>query len=73
MQDATISVLDALADALGTDTASLFMRDPRDPGGIWMILDLAYHGERRQIAEVAKPPLGYASQDKRRVTYVIFI
>lgn len=54
IQDAPISVFDQLADALGTDTASLFMRDPRDPEGIWSIWDRARPGERRQIAEVAK-------------------
>lgn len=47
-------MLERLADALGTDPASLLMRDPTDPDGIWSIWDQAKPGERRQIAEVAK-------------------
>lgn len=47
-------MLEHLADALGTDPASLLMRDPSDPEGMWSIWDQAKPGERRQIAEVAK-------------------
>lgn len=47
-------MLERLAEALGTDAASLLIRDPSDPDGIWSIWDQAKPGERRQIAEVAK-------------------
>jgi len=47
-------MLERLADALGADPASLLMRDPSDPEGMWSIWDQAKPGERRQIAEVAK-------------------
>lgn len=46
--------LEALAEALQTDVASLLMRDPTDPDGIWSIWDKAKPGQRRQIVEVAK-------------------
>lgn len=47
-------MLERLADALHTDPASLLMRDPSDPEGMWSIWDQAKPGERVQIAEVAK-------------------
>lgn len=47
-------LLEAIADALGTDAASLLMRDPDDPEGIWSIWERAKPGERRTIAEIAK-------------------
>jgi transcriptional regulator with XRE-family HTH domain len=47
-------LFDALAEALGTDKASLHMRDPSDPEGIWAIWDEASPLERRQIVELAK-------------------
>lgn len=46
-------MLERLAEALGTEPASLLMRDPSDPEGIWSIWDKAKPGTRRQIAEVA--------------------
>jgi transcriptional regulator with XRE-family HTH domain len=49
----TQDMLEALAEALGTDPASLLMRDPNDPDAIWSIWDQAKPGERRQIVEVA--------------------
>lgn len=48
------ALLEALADALATDTASLLIRDPRDPTGIWSIWDRANQGQRRQIVEIAE-------------------
>lgn len=50
----TQPTLEALADALQTDAASLLMRDPTDPEGIWSVWDQAKQGERRAIVELAK-------------------
>lgn len=47
-------MLERIADALGTEPASLLMRNPSDPEGIWTIWDRAQPGTRRQIAEVAE-------------------
>ena len=47
-------LLEAVANALQTDAASLLMRNPADPDGIWSIWDKAKSGERRQIVEIAK-------------------
>jgi transcriptional regulator with XRE-family HTH domain len=47
-------LLEAIADALQTEPASLLMRNPGDPEGIWSIWDQAKPGERRQIVEIAK-------------------
>lgn len=46
--------LEALADALNTDVASLLMRDPSDPDAIWSVWDHAKPGERQMIVEIAK-------------------
>lgn len=48
------TLLDLLADALQTDRASLLMRDPSDPEGIWSIWDALAPTERRQVVEIAK-------------------
>lgn len=47
-------MLERLASALGTEPASLLMRDPADPEGIWTIWDRARPGTKRQIAQVAE-------------------
>ncbi len=47
-------MLEAIAEALGTDPASLIMRNPLDPEGIWSVWDQAKPIERRQIVEIAK-------------------
>lgn len=47
-------LLDAIAEALGTDAPSLLIRDPGDPEGLWSIWDQARPGQRRQIVEIAK-------------------
>src|ERR1051326_3870459 len=47
-------LLEALADALQTEPASLLMRNPADPEGIWSVWEQAKPGERRQIVEIAK-------------------
>lgn len=46
--------LEAIADALQTDVASLLMRNPADPDAIWSIWDNAKPGERRLIVDLAK-------------------
>ena len=47
-------ILERLADALQTDPASLIMRDPSDPDGIWSIWDTLSIPERRQGIAVLK-------------------
>jgi len=53
-QGYTQDYLEALADALQTDRASLLMRDPLEPKGIWSIWENALPGQRRQIVEHSK-------------------
>lgn len=49
------AILEALAAELTAgDKASLLVRDPTDPEGIWTIWDAAKPGERRVIVELAK-------------------
>jgi transcriptional regulator with XRE-family HTH domain len=47
-------LLEAIAEALQTDPASLLVRNPQDPDGIWSIWDRAQPGERRMIVDIAK-------------------
>lgn len=47
-------VLEALADSLGTDPASLLIRDPTDASGIWTIWEKALPAERATITEHAE-------------------
>ena len=47
-------ILEAIAEALRTDVASLLMRDPSDPEAIWSVWDQAKPGERRIIVDLAK-------------------
>ena len=48
-------ILEAIADELtGGDVASLLMRDPSDPHGIWSIWDRAKPGERKMIVDIAE-------------------
>ena len=51
-QGYTQDFLEACAKALGTDVASLLMRNPEDPEAIWSIWDQAKPAERRQILRV---------------------
>jgi transcriptional regulator with XRE-family HTH domain len=53
-QPYTQDVLEALADALGTDPASLIMRNPDDPEAMWSLWDRAKQGERQLIEELAR-------------------
>jgi transcriptional regulator with XRE-family HTH domain len=51
-------LLEALAELFGTDPASLLMRDPTDPEGIWSIWDQAKPGTQRDmIVDLAKTVL----------------
>lgn len=50
----TQETLEAIADALQTDAASLIMRNPQDNDAIWSIWDHAKHGERQMITEIAR-------------------
>lgn len=51
-------LLEALSDLFGTDPASLLMRDPTDPDGIWSIWDKAKPGTQREmIVDLAKTVL----------------
>jgi transcriptional regulator with XRE-family HTH domain len=47
-------LLEAIAEALGTDPASLLMRNPEDPEGIWTLLDNAEPAARRQLIAIAQ-------------------
>lgn len=46
--------LELLSDALGTDPASLLMRNPEDEEAIWSLWEHASESERRQITDVVK-------------------
>lgn len=48
------ALLEAIAEALQTDTASLLIRNPQDPDGIWSIWDEAKPAERSMIVDIAK-------------------
>lgn len=54
LQPYSQELLEALADALQTEPASLLMRDPTEPDAIWSIWDQAKPGQRRAIVEHAK-------------------
>lgn len=53
-QPYTQDVLEALAEALQTDPASLLMRNPMDAEAIWSLWDKAKPGERRMIEDIAR-------------------
>lgn len=53
-QPYTQDVLEALAEALMTDPASLIMRNPEEPEAIWSIWDKAKQGERELIEQLAR-------------------
>jgi transcriptional regulator with XRE-family HTH domain len=50
----TQDVLEALAEALQTDPASLLMRDPTDDDAIWSIWERAEQGQRQVIEDLAR-------------------
>lgn len=53
-QPYTQDTLEALADALMTDPASLIMRNPSDPDAIWSLWERAKPGERKMIVDIAR-------------------
>lgn len=53
-QDYRQTLLELLAKELGTDPASLLMRDPSDPDAIWSVWDEAKPAVRRQLVEIGK-------------------
>lgn len=57
-QPYTQDFLEACAEALMTQPASLLMRNPKDEDAMWSIWDQAKPGERRQIEEVARVLIG---------------
>ena len=50
----TQDFLEACADALRTDPASLLMRDPTDQEAMWSIWDKAKVGERKMIENIVR-------------------
>ena len=54
----TQQVLEAIADALNTDPASLLMRNPEDSEGLWSVWDKAKPADRQKIIEIAKTLVG---------------
>lgn len=50
--------LEALAIALNTEPASLLMRDPQDPDGIWSVWDNVPPEQRARVIEVIKAMTG---------------
>lgn len=48
------TLLEKLAEALRTDAASLIMRNPEDPDGIWSLWDDLTPPERRTAASVLR-------------------
>ena len=53
-QDYTQGLLEAIAEALATEPASLIIRDPTQPEAIWSIWDHATPAQRSQIVELAR-------------------
>ena len=57
-QPYTQDTLEAIAEALQTDAASLLMRNPNDPDAIWSIWDQAKAVERDVIRDMAQRIVG---------------
>lgn len=53
----TQDFLEACADALRTDPASLLMRDPTDEDAVWSLWNDAKVGERQMIENIVKTVL----------------
>jgi transcriptional regulator with XRE-family HTH domain len=62
-QGYTQGLLEACADALMTEPASLIMRNPMDKDSFWSLWEQAKPAERRRIMEFAR---GIAKPRKRR-------
>lgn len=54
LQPYSQEMLEALAEYYAADVASLLIRNPLDPEGIWSIWDQAKPAEREQIVNVAR-------------------
>lgn len=55
LQPYSQAILEAIADELTNgDVASLLMRNPADPEGMWSIWDQAKPGQRQMIVDLAK-------------------
>jgi transcriptional regulator with XRE-family HTH domain len=65
-QGYTQDFLEACADALMTDPASLIMRDPSDEEAFWSIWDQAKPGQRRQIEAIVRALTADAVAKNRR-------
>jgi transcriptional regulator with XRE-family HTH domain len=50
----TQDFLEACAEALRTDPASLLMRDPTDDEAVWSLWDKAKVGERQMIEQIVR-------------------
>lgn len=53
-QNYTIKILESIADALGTDTGSLLLHDPKEAGEMWSSWRRASTEQKRVIADVVK-------------------
>jgi transcriptional regulator with XRE-family HTH domain len=54
LQAYTQDILEACADALRTDPASLLMRDPSDEEAVWSLWDKAKTGDRKMIESIVR-------------------
>lgn len=55
LQPYSQAILEAIAEELTNgDVASLLMRNPTDPEGMWSIWDQAKPGERKMIVDISK-------------------
>jgi transcriptional regulator with XRE-family HTH domain len=54
-------VLEAIGEALNIDPASLLMRNPSDPEGIWTVWEQAKKGQKQIIIDLAKTIIKSAS------------
>lgn len=58
----TQDFLEACADALRTDPASLLMRNPSDESAVWSLWDKAKVGERQMIENIVQSVLKTGSK-----------
>lgn len=59
----TQNTLEAIAEALQTDTASLLMRDPSKDDAIWSVWEHAKPGDRHKIVQIARTITGRTGTD----------
>lgn len=59
----TQNTMEALAEALRTDAASLLMRDPTKDDAIWSVWEQAKPGDRQKIVEIARTITGRTGTD----------